>query len=508
MPTAGAFFVLTSNCFMDDLGEVFQAENIPGRPPSEVYEATRAEMERRIFDEHIACSNSDGRASPFAAGKMRDRMRGNVWPFLPLSENQLIATFELELEERAAMYEATNGVSLYWTREFARLAVMPPTSPSAQSHARLQTGTLASMQPDISVRKRIDILMRLDSLSVERIYAAGVARCRPRRMSTLILHMRGGKPAGESVCDDSKNITYAQGPLDADTFPNHSDVTADSSARTSSRQRQATHLTHSSSRASTSSLARAVAIDANTNRAFDTHAVSSHSDVEENLRIQLESVMQLANEQASEVERLRDEVHELQQSLFYWKLAFAALVLVNAVATLVTLLWASHVFGIYMATMIKLAMWSTAAVLVVTLAFSAAALVLCHTGTSWACVLVRILQNSIYSAWWFLRFLMGAHGALLFLACLACVVALIVMCAGRCLRWQVKRDRQELEELQNHLKVERQVMKAEIRSLEEPRIPASCARRCARDERSRVGEGSSERIAFDLESKILNLEDE
>jgi hypothetical protein len=83
VPTGGAFFVLTSNCFMDDLSEVLARESVPGRPPAVVYQKTRAEMDRRIFDERIPCSRSGTVASPFAAGKMRDRMRGNVWPFCP-----------------------------------------------------------------------------------------------------------------------------------------------------------------------------------------------------------------------------------------------------------------------------------------------------------------------------------------------------------------------------------------------------------------------------------------
>ena len=47
-----------------------------GRPHADAYEATRAEMERRIFTDAIPCSRAYGTPSPFAAGKMRDRMRG------------------------------------------------------------------------------------------------------------------------------------------------------------------------------------------------------------------------------------------------------------------------------------------------------------------------------------------------------------------------------------------------------------------------------------------------
>lgn len=105
-----------------------------GRPHADAYEATRAEMERRIFTDAIPCSRADGTPSPFAAGKMRDRMRGNAFPFLPLSGEQMAAAFEMQLERRANHYEDENGVSLHWTRDFARLA-MPAPSPAASASA-------------------------------------------------------------------------------------------------------------------------------------------------------------------------------------------------------------------------------------------------------------------------------------------------------------------------------------------------------------------------------------
>ena len=111
-------------------------------PPLEAYAAVREAMERRIFEEHLPCT-PDGQArytpvppwlqpltslaappylptlathpylpsysplprlasapqaSPFAAAKMRDRMRGNLYPFVPLSEDQTRLAFELQLQ--------------------------------------------------------------------------------------------------------------------------------------------------------------------------------------------------------------------------------------------------------------------------------------------------------------------------------------------------------------------------------------------------------------------------
>ena len=117
--TAGSFIVLTSNCFMDELAEVWSSERRANRSAAEVYEATRLEMDRRIFEEGLPCS-SDGRASPFASSKMRDRMRGNVYPFLPLSEVEAVRAFELQLQQRADVYERASNVSLYWTSDFAQ----------------------------------------------------------------------------------------------------------------------------------------------------------------------------------------------------------------------------------------------------------------------------------------------------------------------------------------------------------------------------------------------------
>ena len=97
--TAGAFVVLTSNCFLHALREEWAAAR--HLPTEAAYAAVRENMDRRIFDEHLPCT-PDGRASPFAAAKMRDRMRGNLYPFVPLSEEQTRLAFELQLQAHNA----------------------------------------------------------------------------------------------------------------------------------------------------------------------------------------------------------------------------------------------------------------------------------------------------------------------------------------------------------------------------------------------------------------------
>ena len=120
-PTAGAFFILTSNCFMDELNAVLADEQRPGRTPAQVYAAVRKAMDAKIFDEGIPCDNATRTPSPFAARKMADRMRGNIYPFLPLNDEEVVRAFETQLQHRADAYEATRGVGLYWTRGLARL---------------------------------------------------------------------------------------------------------------------------------------------------------------------------------------------------------------------------------------------------------------------------------------------------------------------------------------------------------------------------------------------------
>ena len=201
--TAGAFIVLTSNCFMDELGEAWggarRANGSSGA--AEVYAATRAEMDRRIFDEGLPCSR-DGRASPFAARKMRDRMRGNVYPFLPLSDEQSARAFELQLGQRAAAYERSTGVALYWTAEYTQLAVRPARG-----------GTAPDAGPS-SLRKRIERAMRLDEASVERLYARASDECvgRGGRLRKLVLHIAGGQPAARHYCDASDEATLEAAP--------------------------------------------------------------------------------------------------------------------------------------------------------------------------------------------------------------------------------------------------------------------------------------------------------
>ena len=222
--TAGAFIILTSNCFMEELASTLSAESTPGRPVAEVYRAVRRAMDIKIFDEGIPCDRH-GTPSPFGARKMRDRMRGNVYPFFPLADDEMVAAFERQLHERAEGYQNSRGVGLYWTREYARLIIeragVAAGAPRAHTawggegagsnavgHGDEPFQNGAARPPSRSVseapslRKLIEQLMRLDERSVERLYAEAAEACtRGRgRLHTLVLHLSDGLPAASQTC--------------------------------------------------------------------------------------------------------------------------------------------------------------------------------------------------------------------------------------------------------------------------------------------------------------------
>ncbi|EOD11654.1 hypothetical protein EMIHUDRAFT_214532 [Emiliania huxleyi CCMP1516] len=348
-PTAGAIFVLTSNCFLDELAE-----------------ATRAEMERRIFTDAIPCSRADGTPSPFAAGKMRDRMRGNAFPFLPLSGEQMAAAFEMQLERRANHYEDENGVSLHWTRDFARLA----------------RGAAVGGE---SVRKRIDVLMRLDSHSVERLYASAASRCRPRRLEALILHTRAGTPAAEPICAGGDR---AEG--DAE----------EQRAAPTSAPPQRHH-----------SLGESVP-----ERVLDAEGEARLA----RLRLEGEAALAAARQaHRAEVEGLRRELAEAREVLWGWEMSRAWIGAAALASLAIALLSSSWLAWSATAWVIKAAAGSAVAVVVAGVAVAAVAALLCAAGSEAACELQRHVQAAARAAiallllgWQLLAWAAGALGAL------------------------------------------------------------------------------------------------
>ena len=221
---------------MDALADVVARQRRAGiSEPTALYKATREAMDAMIFDERIPCDAQRGTPNPFAAGKMRDRMRGNLYPFLPLTDPQMVAAFERELDERAKLYNASRRpVGLFWMPEFAKLIVRqrgavlgvdqrgagaePPRMRSvveaAAAAARAggaHDGALGSTVSSSgltgndgkSLRKRIEELMRLDERSVERLYARAADACARNgaRLARLMLHVANEVPDVAEFCE-------------------------------------------------------------------------------------------------------------------------------------------------------------------------------------------------------------------------------------------------------------------------------------------------------------------
>ena len=219
---------------MDALADVVARQRRAGiSEPTALYKATREAMDAMIFDERIPCDAQRGTPNPFAAGKMRDRMRGNLYPFLPLTDPQMVAAFERELEERAKLYNASRRpVGLFWMPEFAKLIVRqrgavlgvdqrgagaePPrmravveAAAAAARAGGAHDGALGSTSSGLtgndgkSLRKRIEELMRLDERSVERLYARAADACARNgaRLARLMLHVANEVPDVAEFCE-------------------------------------------------------------------------------------------------------------------------------------------------------------------------------------------------------------------------------------------------------------------------------------------------------------------
>ena len=183
------------------------------------------------------CDAQRGTPNPFAAGKMRDRMRGNLYPFLPLTDQQMVAAFERELEERAKLYKASRRpVELFWMPEFAKLiirqrgadaeaprmrAVVEAATATAAARA---VGALGPSPPTLpsssrtgndgkSLRKRIEELMRLDERSVERLYARAADACARNgaRLARLMLHVLDEVPDVTEFCEPLPTTASSSG---------------------------------------------------------------------------------------------------------------------------------------------------------------------------------------------------------------------------------------------------------------------------------------------------------
>ncbi len=379
-PTAGSLIILTSNCFLDELSDALARHSANGssaagsRSPADVYRDVRDEMEERIFSGGLKCDSDAGssRLNPFAARKMRDRMQGNTYPFLPLDNEQTMRAFEKQLERRASLYEA-NGVSLFWTRGFVRLSALLPSQ---------------------SVRKRLDMLMRLNPRSVERLYAEGVSSCGGERMRRLVLYVRDGEPMGAATCESDILREVGATPLPAsdDRHKTVAAITVDANARfadgdTSDGEPPLAPFT--------ASPATDVSRDAT------HHTESSLQQQVDSLRAEL---LNAALRHEVEVQDLKDKLAELQVALWRYKLALVLAVLTVALLLAVITLGAAHAVTAYFA-VVKGAMLATTVVAASLVAIALVAVVLCQLGSPIACTIGQVLAYVAQSLWWTLSWL-------------------------------------------------------------------------------------------------------
>ena len=429
-PTAGSFIILTSNCFMEDLAEVLAAEKRPGRTEAEVYAATRREMDRRIFEEGIPCDANapaaDRRPNPFASRKMRDRMQGNVYPFLPLSDEQMVQAFETELDGRARSYLNTRGVHVYWTSSFARLIATDQRDPrmAALGLQRAATGlqraagatagkageptsphsTATGSAP--SLRKRIEQLVRLNEMSVEKLYARGSAHCTASGavLAKLVLHVSNSHADATPYCNATsaeaatamaKPLPTANGgvcavagaPVGCATATPAAATSGGGSARRGAPAPAQAHAARDVDVETATAVEADKSMDDAIQRALTRQARTHAAD--------LEAAKQREAHLSKQVARLSDTLAEVERQLRRWQLVSAALALVAFVACLGT----GHLLLAYAALAFKAVAFSTALTAIVSGTALMIVAVACRAGSQLACSAQAAMLEVAQWAW-------------------------------------------------------------------------------------------------------------
>jgi len=504
--TAGAFFVLTSNCFLDDLRGVHARHR--QLPPDEAYAATRREMDRRIFDEKIAC-DADGRASPFHAEKMRDRMRGNLYPFLPLSDEHTRAAFALQLQQRATTYATHQNVSLYWSADFVR--------------------HWADKAADGSLRNALDAMMRGDERSIERLYTAGHEACAARRvaMRKLVLHIRAAEPHAKEYCDsDARDGDGAD--ADALALPSPSlaagggggggvGASAASAGLAAAPAPPPPPGGGGGGRRVQLATATAAAVEvapdaaaASLRRADLRREVQSEIMAEIKAEVEATRARELSALRATlaayetQLDEMRDVVTALRAELLHWKLLCAALVVVTALLGV----GLAHVAVAAFVSTAKVVAYAACAAVALAAVAATALLLACSAGWQTGCVLLdavvvaaRWVAWAAVQAWWMLSQLLGDLGPAL-VAAVAAAVLLLGLAARRTARRKRRAEeahavrhaaalaaaRAELAAEQHDAAARERALLAEIARMEE-----AATRRAADD--ATVGAGEAEEEA-------------
>ena len=426
-PTAGSFIVLTSNCFMDDLAEVLESQRRLRLGEAELYGAVRAEMDRRIFEEKIDCDRH-GTPSPFASQKMRDRMRGNLYPFLPLTPEQTTAAFEAQLARKAESYEARQGVGLYWTPGYARLVVPKPgarprieAGGGGDAAASASAARSRAISEAPSLRKRIQEMVSLGPDCVEELYAKAFHACRTRggKLRRLVLHAAGGVAGGATeMCEGGgadEGGREGEGEGEGSARGGVCAAGRDCAATESSAASDAAYGAGPAAAAAPAPHSSAHPREIEAERERDTPreaevaaAVASALEREREQQREREAAL------SAEVARLVEQVADLQAQLLRWKLACLAL----AVGMALLLLFSAHLVVAYTAKLVVLTVYAVAGTALALAGAAAVAAVLCWAGVGAACAaletlvqLLRWVSTLAGWAWAAVRLAVGALGA-------------------------------------------------------------------------------------------------
>lgn len=249
--------------------------------------------------------------------------------------------------------------------------------------------------------------------------------------------MRGGKPAGEPLCDNATLKPTGPRTHDAASLPA-------SAQRTSSAPPAPSRDLPSAGVGALEPAPMYRALDAQIGAPSDARLGAAQTDVEKALQSRLEEALQMNAQRQLELEALRVLVTKLQQSIWYWKLACASLALATAATLLFAVLSTSYVALAYTAALAKMAMWLTVGVAVVLGVAAATVALLCLAGNAQACQLqelmlwvARAALSAIRFGWRLLRWLVGTMGPWGVL--LALVVAVGLVLTARRLRRRVQR---------------------------------------------------------------------
>jgi hypothetical protein len=138
-------------------------------------------------------------------------------------------------------------------------------------------------------------------------------------------------------------------------------------------------------------MARATAVYTDLDVASDVHRAASQSKAEVHLQLHLHAALQRSADLEVQLETLRLLLEEYQQSILYWKLMCALVIVIVNSTFVLAVLSMSHILVAYSLMMAKKALWSAAAISAVGLVVAVAAVLLCHTGSATACGLVHVM---------------------------------------------------------------------------------------------------------------------